>query len=126
MIKSRVQPKILYDRVDFAGDSYKSALINPFTGRLPGDLQESQYSELHAHYLFIVNSDKRIIDRIKQRVLAGLVQIAEQETLGKGRNCEFWRVSSPLSLNLRKTDIYNGKWDTSSRLHEKNPEQLKV
>lgn len=119
-----VKSKILYDHVTFLGGSYRTKLINPFNNTISDDLQNSNYNELHSHYFLIINRNKKMINRIKQRVITSLEPIAEQETLGEGKNCELWRISSPVNTSLNQKQVYRGIWERNPTLHEKKSEAI--
>jgi len=112
--------KILYDQVCWIGNSYMEGLIEPGQGTLPGDLIDTSYTKLYSHYFLIINGDKRRIERIKQGILLGLEQIAEQTTLGKAKNCEMFRVSTPRRVELDKDEIFYGEWERNPALHERS------
>jgi methyl coenzyme M reductase subunit C-like uncharacterized protein (methanogenesis marker protein 7) len=118
--------KILYDRVHWIGNAYMKGLINPLNDNLPGDLIDTSYSGLHTHYLLIVNSDAKMIDRIKQRTIETLGHIAENTDLGTNRNGIFWRVSSQNRIYLPQKEIYRGEWVREPSLHEKKAQAIQT
>ncbi len=118
--------KILYDIVHSFGGSYRESLKDRFTGKLPDELTDTSYSELHTHYLFIVNRDKRMFGRIKQRVIKQLERVAEQTTLVKGDHYEFWRISCPSNVTLIRRKVFRGDWEQDVTLNEKGEEAIKT
>jgi len=125
-----VKSKIIYDNVIRTREEWENYLGEFRNGsklkQLSYDLVDNLYVEaLQSHYFAVLNDNpEEIRNRIRLQVKEklGIESIAEEAILGRGKNCEVYRISSPKKITIYRKNILDKQsvWEKDRKLHSKN------
>ena len=129
-----VKSKIIYDSVIRTREEWENYLgefkQGSNTKEFDYDLMDNQYfNALQSHYFAILNnSPEEIKNKIRMQVKEklGIEPIAEEAVLGKGKNCEVYRISTPRKITIYRKDILDkpSAWFFDKTLHSKGAKAI--
>lgn len=123
--------RIVYDDIIRTRKEWEKYLIdfsdggNKPIGSSSISLDTQYYDALNSWY-FLIITDKTMRDIIKSKIrmqaFSKAGNIAEESVLREGCNCELYRISTPIKLDINykdKRQIYNGDWIKNKTIHDK-------
>ena len=118
-----VKGKILWDKKIRTRDEWEKYLVDfTYSSSSPALLDTQFYDIIQSHYFAILNNKpKEIRSRIMEQVSEklGMHPIIEGTVLGEGENCEIYRISTPVKVDLFRIKSYKGEWERDKSLHDK-------